>query len=709
LSNPVLSTATKVVNNALNFTKTDNARVKAMAAGSVAWNLKETVSGVQDIINPPVDADGNPVKTNVKDVNLSIVFGTSKSKSEVHSQGSDASESVVMAGGQVDISATGGGKDSNILVVGSDIFGREGVSLTAENDITLASAQSWREDQYKNSSSGWNLGINAGTSGVGVTVGGSISRGRGDGASVSERNSFVGSEGLITIESGGDTTIKGARVEGNRVEVDATNLHIESVQDRGNYQGNQAGGSLQLTIGISSPSGISGGFDYSKIKAEHESINSQSGIITGDGGYRVNVKENTNLIGGIITSTQAAEDAGRNSVTTGTLTSQDLENKSVYDGVAISVGGGLSWSSQESYNSESGDIEKTTAFGASHSMGWGLVDEGQQSVTKSGINTDNITITDRVGQAATGKTVEEILEEVKTSTTTATVDQDSGALKNTFDRNKVQAELDVQVQVTKDFNEAVAGMTGQIAELKEKAKAEGRLEDAENWETADKLLKTISGGLSGSNANGAIGTIANMAAPHIAQEIGQFFKQPENQNNEAGHILAHSVLGAALAAATGNNVLMGALAAGSAEAIAPILSNYLYGETDPSKLTTDQKQTISALSSLTGATVGALLGDSSLDSVSGSYIAQNSVDNNDLSSRQRKQAILEEQAQETTLGKLLNALKWQGISMYQGTQETAGVVVGAVGFVPILTVQALPQIPDMAKGIGLLFQGEVTI
>jgi filamentous hemagglutinin len=108
-----------------------------------------------------------------------------------------------MAGGQVDISATGGGKDSNILVAGSDIYGREGVSLRAENDITLASAQSWREDQYKNSSSGWNLGINAGTSGVGVTVGGNISRGRGDGVSTSERGSFVGSEGLITIESGG--------------------------------------------------------------------------------------------------------------------------------------------------------------------------------------------------------------------------------------------------------------------------------------------------------------------------------------------------------------------------------------------------------------------------------------------------------------------------------------------------------------------------
>jgi filamentous hemagglutinin len=69
-----------------------------------------------------------------------------------------------------------------------------------------------------------------------------------------------------------------------------------------------------------------------------------------------------------------------------------------------------------------------------------------------------------------------------------------------------------------------------------------------------------------------------MAAPHIAEEIGQFFKQPENQGNEAGHILAHTVLGAALSAATGNNVLMGALAAGSAEAIAPILSNYLYGD-----------------------------------------------------------------------------------------------------------------------------------
>ena len=55
-------------------------------------------------------------------------------------------------------------------------------------------------------------------------------------------------------------------------------------------------------------------------------------------------------------------------------------------------------------------------------------------------------------------------------------------------------------------------------------------------------------------------------------------------------MLAHAVLGAAVAAAGGNDALAGALSAGGAEAVAPKVSTFLYGTADPEKLTAEQKR-----------------------------------------------------------------------------------------------------------------------
>ncbi len=54
----------------------------------------------------------------------------------------------------------------------------------------------------------------------------------------------------------------------------------------------------------------------------------QSGIKAGDGGFQVNVQGNTDLKGGAITSTDKAVNEGKNSLTTATLTTSDIENKS---------------------------------------------------------------------------------------------------------------------------------------------------------------------------------------------------------------------------------------------------------------------------------------------------------------------------------------------------------------------------------------------
>lgn len=65
-------------------------------------------------------------------IKISISLGNSKSDSKVMQSSDTAVGSSISAGGSVSITATGGGKDSNITAVGADIKAGKDVSLTAE-------------------------------------------------------------------------------------------------------------------------------------------------------------------------------------------------------------------------------------------------------------------------------------------------------------------------------------------------------------------------------------------------------------------------------------------------------------------------------------------------------------------------------------------------------------------------------------------------
>ena len=56
------------------------------------------------------------------------------------------------------------------------------------------------------------------------------------------------------------------------------------------------------------------------------------------GGFQLDVKGNTDLKGGVISSSQAAIDAGRNSLSTATLTASDIANHDTYKASSVSVG-----------------------------------------------------------------------------------------------------------------------------------------------------------------------------------------------------------------------------------------------------------------------------------------------------------------------------------------------------------------------------------
>ena len=271
-----------------------------------------------------------------------------------------------------------------------------------------------------------------------------------------------------------------------------------------------------------------------------------------------------------------------------------------------------------------------------------------RSITRSGINTRNLQITDEAGQIRqTGLTAEETRAKVYTGTTTESARADVGSLHNRFDKERVENEINLQRNVSQNFGHNVQQANGEINRhldhLKEQLQ-QGKISQAEYdrqmalWQRGQVLLNSIASGLSAPTQSGA-GIAANAVSPAVSYQIGQYFKELAANNRdgqlsagqEAAHILAHTVWGAAVAHAGGNNALAGALAAGGPEAAAPIISHYLYQERDGSRLSAEQKETVTAIAGLIGTAAGAALGNTPADAAQGSLNAKNSVENNTLS------------------------------------------------------------------------------
>ncbi|CAI2539290.1 Possible hemagglutinin (DUF638) [Serratia proteamaculans] len=133
-------------------------------------------------------------------------------------------------------------------------------------------------------------------------------------------------------------------------------------------------------------------------------------------------------------------------------------------------------------------------------------------------------------------------------------------------------------------------------------------------------------GLSGGDLTGAL---ANGTAPYITNVIANSIDDP------AARVLAHAAVNGALAAAQGNNALVGAGGAATAELIGMIATE-AYGK-PVSELSETEKQTVSALATLAAGLAGGLIGDSSADAIAGAQTGKTVVENNWLSETESRQ------------------------------------------------------------------------
>ena len=528
ITSPIIS-AVQAVQGAVQSTrqvgKSKHGRVNAMAAANAGFDAYRAADSVMKASDSIQKAMSNGDVDSV--VGAQITYGQQKNESRTHTEGKTAYKSQVNAGGKVNIVATGAGKDSDINIEGSDISGKQGTILIADNQVNIKAAEQNHQERSTNKSSGFNAGVAIKVSNgvaAGVTVGGNYGKGYGNGDETTYVASHVGdSQSKTVIHAGGDANIIGSQVKGKRVELNAENLNIESLQDKSRYHGKQMNVSGSVTVGYGFAAG--GSFNKSKINADHASVNEQAGIYVGDEGYDINVNKHTDLKGALITSTQKAEADGKNHFSTGSLTHSDIENRSNHSGSSFGVSGSVSANFETPFG-ENGAAQSTKqatdkdgnllytdkngnttvdskgvdgqentkklaegkeSLQFSYGMGYGKDSDSQSSTTKSGINTQNIIIKDEAEQLKrTGKTVQEEIAAIKTDITTESAQSQSGKLENRFNKDDVQKELDFQREVTEKFGPNVAEAGSLLAnKFGEEAKAK-RHEAAIALEEAEK-------------------------------------------------------------------------------------------------------------------------------------------------------------------------------------------------------------------------------
>jgi filamentous hemagglutinin len=409
------------------------------------------------------------------------------------------------------------------------------VNLEADNKVNLHAAQNTSSQTSSNSNSSASVGVAAqlGNQGGGIGVTGSVSKGsgNGNGTETTYTNTHVAGANRVTIKSGGDTTFKGAVVEGNQVTANiGGSLNIESQQDTATYaeKNSQVGASAMLGAGGS------GNVNYanSNINSNYASVTEQSGIKAGDGGFTVNVQGNTDLKGGAITSTQAAIDNNNNSFKTGGhLTTSDIQNKASYEAKSVSVSVGA---------------------GGSPMPGQGL----SSTLSGAGIGKDS---------GSTSSTTTAAISGIAGDSAKRTGDNAQG-VKQIFNKEQVKAEINAQTLITQEFGKNASKAAGEYAQTKlDEAKKNNDPAGIAAWSeggSARVALHTVVGGLTG-ELQGATGAATSQAA---IDQIGQAIKNTDLPV-ELKQVLVAAVGTAVGAATTGT--------AGAATAFNATTNNYL--------------------------------------------------------------------------------------------------------------------------------------
>ena len=450
------------------------------------------------------------VKDPSKGVSINVSIGSTKSKSESSSTTVVANGSNVKAEGDVKIAST----EKDINIKGSNVEGKD-VTLDAKENLNITASETTNklEQNSKSSSASVGVGFDIVTGQVSsVTISGSKSKGEVDANSTSYNESTVKADKNLDFTSGKDTNIKGGKLSGEKVTGNVGgDLNIESKQDKNSYEekNSSAGFCIGMSVGDKDSAnkiGIFGSVGKSDADSKYESVTDQSGIYAGKEGFDINVGENTDLKGGIISS-EAEKD--KNKISTGTLTYEDIQNKAEYEAGSIGVN-----------VDTSKDAEHKDA-GVTPNIGVGAKDDAE-STTKATVSEGEIEIRDKENQK---QDLAELNRDTKNSL---------NKLGEIFDKTKVQEKQEFAGMFQEIAHNYIGDLTGKISK-EEKAFLNSFVDGLIAQWTSGDFLAGASGTALLESMQSAISEIDDPALKQIAAgALGAIAGEIVSGNAQAG-------------------------------------------------------------------------------------------------------------------------------------------------------------------------------
>lgn len=317
-----------------------------------------------------------------------------------------------------------------------------------------------------------------------------VPRGKADGKDTSWTSSTVTAGKVLGLQSGGDTSLIGAIGQADRIVASVgNNLRIETLQDISTYASKQqsAGISGSFCYGYCSSNSISANVSQGQMKSNFKSASEQAGLKAGDGGFIVDVKNNTTLIGGLIASSDKAVAEGLNTLATGTLVTENLKNSASYKASQVGISGGYGWggSGGKDGGKDAGlgtDAKGNVAGGSkaqpgtsvpqtSGGLGMGTpvvaaASGRDSSTTYSAISGGTVVIRDAVAQQnLTGMTAAETIASLNRDTSSDTLN----ALKPIFDKEKIEAGFEIVAESQRQVGQFLTNRAKEIDSAKRRS------------------------------------------------------------------------------------------------------------------------------------------------------------------------------------------------------------------------------------------------
>ncbi|MCU1766064.1 hemagglutinin repeat-containing protein [Pseudomonas protegens] len=574
-------------------------------------------------------------------VGISISLGSQQSSSKQTQEQVVSQGSSLTSGNNLSIVAAGSGTagaDGDIRVQGSQLKAGNNVLLAAERDIQLEAAANRQKLDGKNSSSGGAIGVSLGVgpNGAGLSIFANGNKGvgkeKGTGTTWTETTLDAGNQ--ASLISGRDAVLKGAQVNADKITAKVgRDLTLQSLQDTDDYKSKQSNvsGGASFTFGTMTGS-ASVSVSQSKIDSKYQSVQEQTGLFAGKGGYQVEVGKHTQLDGSVIASTAETD---KNRLSTGTLGWSDLKNEAEYKSQmqSASVSSGNGGADGFTSNMPSGMLIAYNHGGSASGTTSSAISNGTLDIRDPGQQKQDVATLSRDVEHANGsispifdkekeqKRLREVQLIGEIGTQVTDIVRTEGQLKADQEASKELEEKGIRRPGKNASKEEVENYQKQLIATDAYKQVMGKYGTGGDYQRAAQAVTAALQGLAGGDIGSAL---AGASAPYLANIIKR-----TAGDNDAARIMAQAVLGAVVAQVQGNSAAAGAAGAATGELIAA----QLYPNRSRDQLTEAEKQTISALSSLAAGFVGGAVGGDFAGAVTGAQSGRNASENNELGSR----------------------------------------------------------------------------